>query len=171
MVLAGRLCGEPAAATQDFQIPGHGTLRLAVPDGWKVNSRPLREPASVTLHLSPNSGDRFDIQISAVWLSADQLAKTSGQSLRENMQRAANDLLSHSVEKVATIQEIRGAESIVDSFALTDRDPGPGEYKYLTQGTFLAGEALSAFTILYRAPQTPEVAEAIRMFREAMYIK
>jgi len=144
IVLAGRLCAEPATATRDFQIPGHGTLRLTVPDGWKVDSRPLREPASVSLHLRPSSGDSFDIQISAVWLSADQLAKTSSQSLKENMQRAANDLLTHSVEKVATIQEIRGAESIVDSFALTDRAPGPGEYRYLTQGTFLAGEVREA---------------------------
>ena len=169
--VAGVLYSTPAAARGDFQIPGHGTLRLAVPTGWKVDSQPIGDPAAVAIHIVPESGNGFDIQVTSVWLDADRLSKTSSQLIKDSTQQAANSLLSHSVETAATIQEMRGTESVGSSFALTDRDPGPGEFKYLTQGIFLTGEALSSFTILYRAPKPQEVTDALRMFTEAKYVK
>jgi len=169
--LAGVLFAAPVAANRDFKIPGHGTLRLAVPNGWKVDSQPILDPAAVAMHLVPDSGNSFDIQVTSVWLDAERLSKTSSQLIKDSTQAAANSLLSHSVETTATIQEIRGTESIGSSFALTDRDPGPGEFKYLTQGIFLTGEALSSFTILYRAPKPMEVTDALRMFTDARYVK
>ena len=159
------------AEPRDFQIPAHGILRLNVPEAWQVESRALRQPASVTLHLTPKTGDSFDIQVTTVWLDANQLAKSKPDSLKEDVERTAKQLLPRAIEKVANIEEIKGAGAIGYFFALTDGNPGPGEFKYLTQGTFLTGEVLSAFTILYRAPAAPEVDEAIRMFMDAMYVK
>jgi len=170
-MLAGVLYAAPVFANRDFKIPMHGTLRLAVPNGWKVESEPILDPAAVAVHMVPESGNDFDIQVTSVWLDADRLTKTTGQLIKDSTQRAADSLLSHSVETAATLQDIRGTESSGSSFALTDRDPGPGEFKYLTQGIFLTGEALSSFTILYRNPNPQEVTDALRMFTDARYVK
>jgi hypothetical protein len=37
------------AESSGFSIPGHGSLRLKVPDGWQVQSRQLADPASIYL--------------------------------------------------------------------------------------------------------------------------
>ncbi len=169
--LAGVLYAAPVAANRDFKIPMHGTMRLAIPNGWKVESEPILDPAAVAIHIVPESGNAFDIQVTSVWLDADRLTKTTSQLIKDSAQRAADSLLSHSVETTATLQDIRGTESSGSSFSLTDRAPGPGEFKYLTQGIFLSGEALSSFTILYRTPNPQEVTDALRMFTDARYVK
>jgi len=159
------------AQTRDFAVADHGSLRLAVPSAWQVESRSVREPPSAMLHFTPKSGESFDIQITALWLDAKQRASTNSESIKENTRRAATALLPHSIEKVANVQEIKGSEVVGHFYSLTDSNPGPGEFKYLTQGTFLAGDVLSAFTILSRVSTAPEVTQAIRMFAGAIYLK
>jgi hypothetical protein len=171
VALANSLCAQSVARPRDLQIQGHGSLRLAVPEDWQIGMKTLKEPASVMLHLVPKTGNSFDIQLTAVWLDAEQLAKVNSESIKENMQRAAAKLLPRSVEKVANVRSFRGRETVGHYYALTDRDPAPGEFKYLTQGTFLAGEALSMFTILYSTPTAPEVDQTIRIFTEATYAR
>src|SRR5207237_3949700 len=53
----------------------------------------------------------FHIQLTTVWLDATQLAKVTSGTLKGNMQRAAEDLLPQSVEKVVTVKEIRARRS------------------------------------------------------------
>jgi hypothetical protein len=162
---------ERATQALDFPIPGHGTLRLAAPTGWQTDSLPLEAPASVTIHITPKTGDAFDVKLTSVWLDAAARSKTTAESRRREMQGAAEELLPHSVEKVATLREITGVESVGCYYSLTDREPGEGEFKYLSQGTVLTGEVLSAFTILYRTPAAAEVPQALRMLAEAKYVK
>jgi hypothetical protein len=154
-----------------FEIPGHGNLRLAVPDSWIADARPIGNPASVALHFTPKAVKEFDLQVTSVWLDSSKLAKTNGDSIRKNMQRAGNGLLSHSIEKTVTLREIHGNTSVGWCFTLTDRNPGPGEFRFLTQGAFLTGEVLSAFTVLHRDMNTPEVATALEAFSNASHAK
>jgi hypothetical protein len=155
----------------DFEIPGHGNLRLAVPDSWIADARPISSPASVTLHFGPKAGEAFDVQVTSVWLDPAKLAKTNAESIRKDTQRAGDGLLSHSVEKDVTLREIHGNTSIGWCFTLTDRNPEPGEFKFLTQGIFLTGEVLSVFTVLHRDGNTPDVAKALEAFSGAIHAK
>ena len=171
LVLTFGSYAEPAPQAGAFPIPGHGSLRFDVPNGWQAVSQPLQDPASLTLHFKPKNGNAFEIQVTTVWLDSEKLAKVTSVSLKENLQQAANGVLERSVEKTATIQEMRGAHSIGHYYSLTDRSPGPGEFTYLTQGSFLTGEVLSVVTILHRTPAEPEVARALRLFAGATYAK
>jgi len=170
-LVASFLFGQGPTTVREFKIPGHGTLQLAVPDGWQVSSNLLQQPASAVLHITPKTGDAFDVQLTAVWLDATELARTTAQSIKTDVQRTGDGLLQQAVEKNLTIQDLRGAQSMGSYYSLTDRNPGPGEHKYLMQGSFLTGELLSAFTVLSRVPAAPEVAQALRMFGDAMYAK
>ena len=156
-------------ASPEFSIPQHGSLRLRVPDGWQSQSHSLADPPSVILHFSPANGDAFVVQVTAVWLEPDRRSRETPESLKATVQRAANALLPHSVEKTATIHDLRGPESAGFYYALTDNNPGPGEFSYLTQGVFLTREVLSTFTILHRTPASPEANQALRAFSEATY--
>ena len=159
------------AASSDFSIPGHGSLRLKVPDGWQSQSHPLANPASVTLHFRPANGDAFDVQVTAIWLDREKRSKETTESLKASVQRAATELLPHSIEKTATLHDLLGPQSVGFYYALTDNNPGPGEFSNLTQGVFLTGEILSTFTILHRTPVSPEVEQALRAFTEATHEK
>ena len=167
----------PAAVNQegpagkDFEVPGHGSLRLKVPDGWQSRSRQLADPASVTLHFVPANGDAFDLQVTAFWLDSAKRSKLTTDSLRADVQRSAESLLPHSVEKTAALHDLLGPHIVGFYYAFTDRDPGPGEFSNLTQGEFLTGEILSAFTILHRTPVSPDVDTALHAFAEATQIK
>ena len=160
-----------ATQTSGFQIPGHGTFRLAVPSGWQTSDVPLDQPASVTIRIAPAKGDSFEVHISTVWLDAKALAATTPESRRRDVEHSAEEMLSHAVEKNATIQEIKGPESVGNYYSLTDRAPGEEEFKYVSQGTLLTGEVFSAFTILYRTESSAEVTRVLRMLTEAIYLK
>jgi len=162
---------EQATQASIFSIPRHGSLRLAVPSGWLSDSLPLESPASVTIHIFPKAGNGFDVKVTSVWMDAKALAQTTAESRKRDMQRSAEEMLPHSVEKVAAPQEIKGVESVGWYYSLTDREPGEGEFKYLVQGTILTGDVLSAFTILYRTPAAAEVTQALRMLADAKYLK
>jgi hypothetical protein len=164
--------GNPTTAeSSDFSIPGHGSLRLKVPDGWQSQSRAVTNPAAVSIHFVPPNGDGFDVQVTAVWLDPEKRSQQTPDSLKAIAQHAATDLLPHSVEKTAAIKDLRGLQSVGFYFALTDNNPGPGEFTNLTQGVFLTGAVLSTFTILHRTPVSPEVDQALRAFSEATYLR
>jgi hypothetical protein len=165
------LLAQEPTAVKEYAIPNHGTLRLAIPDSWQVTSKPVPQPASTVFHITPKKGDAFDLQLTAVWLDAPAFAKTTAQSIKGNVQRSAEAMLPQAVEKIAAMQELRGTQSVGSFYTLTDRNPAPGEYKYLTQGSFLTGEVLAVFTVLSRVPGTPEVGQALRMFADANYSK
>jgi len=158
-------------ASGSFPIPGHGSFHLNVPDGWQTRSRELANPSSITLHFVPASGNAFDVQVTAVWLDAPKRTRETPDAMKADVQRTAEELLPHSVEKTATLHELHGQQSTGFYYALTDNNPGPGEFTNLTQGVFLTGDILSAFTILYRTPVSSDADKALRAFADATYIK
>jgi hypothetical protein len=113
----------------------------------------------------------FDVQVTAVWLDAQKRSRETPDSLQDTAQHAATALFPHSVEKTATIKRLQGPQSVGYYYALTDNNPGPGEFTNLTQGVFLTDEVLSTFTILHRTAVSPEVEQALRAFSEATYAK
>jgi len=83
-----------SAAVAEFSIPGHGKLRMPLPTGWKIESSPLAQPPAVKLHFAPPSSDSFDMQVTAVWLDSDKLAKESPSFIHVTVHKTGeNDIL------------------------------------------------------------------------------
>ena len=171
--LAAGLSADPQAGSQvhEYVVPNHGKLSLAVAGELKDFSKPLSEPASVLLRFGPKSGDAFYVQVTSVWLDATKLGKTTPESLKASVASSAEEPLRQAVEKEAVLKELSGPETRGFYYSLTDRAPGPGEYKYLSQGTFLTGELMTVFTILHREPACPEKDTVLQMFAQAKYVK
>lgn len=160
-----------AREVREYAVPSHGKLSLSVPGGLKEFSKPLPEPASVLLRFRPETGDAFYVQVTSLWLDAAKLAKATPESVKANVTSSADDPLRHAVEKELVLKELRGAETRGFYYSLTDRAPGPGEYRYMSQGAFVTGELMTAFTILHREPVCPEKDMMLQMFAAARYVK
>jgi hypothetical protein len=153
----------------DYVVPGHGKLRLRVPDGWSDTSKALEQPASVLLRFRPVAGNAFYVQVTAVWLDPSKLAKMTPESLKASVGQSTAEPLRQAVEKAVTIQELRGKQTLGYYYSLTDRAPPPGEYRYITQGELRVGELLTTFTILHQDAMLPDKKLALAMFTDAIY--
>ena len=158
-----------SANTRTFDVPGHGGLVLAVPEGWRVTTRSVDNPPSAALRIDPPSGDAFVLQISSVWLDPSKRLGITSDDLKARTQKSAEELLPQAVEKQATLVELHGKEANGYYFSLTDRGLATDakDYKYATQGTLLVGDLLTVFTFLHRRADDPATAEALRILRNA----
>ena len=154
---------------EDYPIPAHGALQIVFPKGWKISSRSLAQPPTLALAVTPEDSMILNVQITTVWLDAAALEQATAERRRGDMEKSGREMLSQAVEKTLAIQELRGAQSNGFYYALTDRAPGPGEHKYLIQGSLLTGPALSVFTILYRSPGMEEVNQVLKALSTAAY--
>jgi hypothetical protein len=171
IVIAVGLLAQQSSTPQVYIVPNHGSLRLSIPASWTVESRAIADPASMFLHIAPAKGKDFDVQLTVVWMNPANLARTTPESIKANTERTGNGVLLQAVEKTLTLQELRGTQTVGTYYSLTDRKPAPGELKGLTQGSFLTGELLSAFTILSDNPNSSEVKQLLRMLADATYLK
>jgi hypothetical protein len=153
-----------------FDVPGHGRLRTVIPLEWRAASKPLAEPSSVSVRITPFTGDAFEIRITAVWLNAAARNRMTPEAIRANVKRSAEALLIRSDNKSVIIEDLQGEQAAGHYFTLADSDPAPGEYQYITQGSFLAGELMTAFTIFHREPGTREVGQALKMLSGATHV-
>jgi hypothetical protein len=87
------------------------------------------------------------------------------------VERTGASFLPHAVEQTVELHELHGPQATGFYYSLTDNNPGPGEFTYLTQGESLTGDVLLAFTILSRSAGSPEVKQAIHSLAEAAQIK
>jgi hypothetical protein len=170
-LLAGGMLAQQSSSTQVYLMPNHGSLRLSVPGSWTVVSSAISDPAGMFLHIAPAKGKDFDVQLTVVWLNPANLARTTPESIKANTERTGNGVLLQAVEKTLNLQELRGAQSVGTYYSLTERKPAHGEFKGLTQGSFLTGELLSAFTILSDNPSASEVRQLLKMFSEATHVR
>jgi hypothetical protein len=167
-------CGaQETTKPRQFTVSGHGSLQLNVPLGWRLQDRSLEKPPSVLLRLRPASGDAFYVQVTSVWIDPAKQPSLAPEQVKERVQTTAKDLLKRSVEKEATILELRGKEAYGYYFSLTDQGSasGPQDYKYITQGTAVMGELVTVFTILQREPALPDREQALRIFADAVHSK
>jgi len=150
-------------------VPDHGKLSLSVPATFGISTQTLAEPPSVILQIRPATGNAFAAKITVVWLDSSNPNRATPGAIRTITQNAGMARLDTAVEKTITIQDMNGPQTVAAYFVLTDRNPKPGEFKYLTQGTYSAGELMGAFMILSNDPNAPEVSQTLRMLKAATY--
>ena len=153
-----------------FEVPDHGRLRMIVPFEWKVSSRSSKQPPAVVVHIAPSTGDAFDIQLTSVWLDVERRQKMTPDAIRSNVRRSADTLLQKAEDKSVIMEDLKGEQVTGNYYTLADSDPKPGEYRYVTQGSFITEELLTAFTIQHRQPKPDELARSLRMLAGATHV-
>jgi hypothetical protein len=160
--------GFAAAASQNFVLPGHGTLLLKVPEGWKSSVKQPQGGLPPTIGFGAQTGGPFIVLITAVWGASPGGGAPDDTKLRSTVVSAAKSAEPQSVEGSLPLQSLVGASGRGYYFRATDRAPKPGEWKYLTQGMIRTGEIALTFTILTNDGQAAVEKAAVDMIRVAV---
>ena len=167
---AGAAAQDSSRVIREYAVPSHGKFVLEVPSDWQQAGRGQEEPPSAHILVTSAATDRFRIQVSAIWLDAEGIAKSTPEDLKETLRLSAREPLQEAVEPEAELLELKGAQSHGWYYALTDREVPAGEYKYLIQGIQLTGELLTVYTVLYHDAALPERQAILDMFAGARHL-
>ena len=147
VLLAGFAASTAAADTRQYPVPGGGAMVLVVPDGWREETKSNYYPnRPVTFVFTPATGEQFRVHVSPVLTSARNPRPSTGE-VHEGVGKSANALKSRTVEPELKIVDFRAGEIFGSYYAATAREPKPGEYKHLTQGTFVLADLIVNFSI------------------------
>jgi hypothetical protein len=90
-------------------------------------------------------------------------------ALYEAVRESAERIRSQAIEETIEIERLRGTRGAGYFFSVTDREPPPGEFRYMTQGAVQAGELIVWFTILTNDGQEAEVDRALSMLQSLVH--
>ena len=151
-----------------WPIPGRGKLEMVVPAGWYDD--PRGAPGALPrVRFFDQLGPRppFDMTVTIAWSSGKEASFKDPARVRALVAQSAEDLASAAVEKRFPLQEIKGENGIGYFFQATIQSPTQGSWPNLTQGAFVVGDLLLAFSILTAEPKSPAVDRAIQMLGTA----
>jgi hypothetical protein len=167
VLLAGFAASTAAADTRQYAIPGGGSMILAVPDAWREETKPNYYPnRPVTFVFTPATGEQFVVHVSPMVTSA-RIPRPSIADVHEGVGKSANRLKSEAVEPELKIVDFRAGEIFGSYYAATARAPKPGEYKHLTQGTYVLADLIVNFSIYTREAGDGVVEKALDVMKTA----
>ncbi len=151
-----------------WPIPGRGKLEMVVPADWYDDPRGL-PGALPRVRFFDQLGPRppFDMTVTIAWSSGKEPSFKDPARVRAFVAQSAEDVASAAVEKRLPLQEIKGENGIGYFFQATLQSPAQGGWPNLTQGAYVVGDLLLAFSIVTAEPKSPAVDQAMQMLRTA----
>jgi hypothetical protein len=147
-----------------FALPDNSKLELAIPPGWKDE---LKEKA---IALSPREGAPFQVFVTPVGRQRPGASADTAIKMRQSVQQAADKVKPSATEQYLPAEELTGAPGPGYYFSATDREPKPGEFKYLTQGMLLVGDVVVSFSTLTNDGQEKVRDQALAMLKSATHL-
>jgi hypothetical protein len=155
-----------------WPVPGRGKLEMIVPADWYDDPR-NPQGALPRVRFFDRLGPRppFDMTVTIAWSTGKEASYKDPARLRAFVAQSADDLAPGTVEKNFPLREIAGDNGVGYYFRATIQAPLAGAWPHLTQGAFVAGDLLLAFSILTQDPKSPAVEQAIAMLRTARRVQ
>ena len=152
-----------------FALPDNSKLELAIPAGWKDEAKANQGKGPPTILLTPRDGAPFQVAITPVARQRPGTSADTAIQMRTHMQQAADKVKPGAAEQYLPVEDLTGFPGPGYFFSATDREPKPGEFKYLTQGMLLVGDVVVSFGILTNDGQEKAKAEALAMLKSASH--
>ncbi len=145
---------------EQYSLPKHGMLELNLPALWEVQIEQPPNDLPPTIIFGPKSGLPFEMLITPIWQISDNEPPLTSREIEQIVKKSAIAAQSQALEKTIKIINFEGSMGKGFYFSATDRNPGHGEFKYLTQGIVSIGQLAITFTILTNENQefTKEMA-------------
>jgi hypothetical protein len=153
-----------------FALPDNSKFELAIPAGWKDELKPNEGKAPATISLTPHEGAPFQVVLTPIALQRPGTSADTAIRMRQSVQDAADKVKPGAVESYLPTEQLTGAPGPGYYFSATDREPKPGEFKYLTQGMLLVGDVVVSFIILTNDGQEKAKDEALAMLKSATHL-
>lgn len=156
--------------TEEYRIPGRGSLQLTVPVAWQVLYI-LREPEGPpTLRFSPLDGDAFQLFVTPYWHDGLDRDITSGDAVRALVTGVGQETLKLSRDQKLVIEPFSGAATPGYFFNLEDRDAPAEEFRFVTQGALVVGDVVLTFTLLTHERASGAYDAAFALLRGARLV-
>ena len=155
-----------------WPVPGRGKLEMIVPTDWYDDPR-SQQGTLPRVRFFDQLGPRppFEMTVTIAWSTGKEASYKDPARLRAFVAQSADDLASAAVEKRFPLREIQGENGIGYLFQATIQSPIAGAWPHLTQGAFVTGDLLLAFSILTQTPKSPAIEQAIEMLRTAKRVQ
>ncbi len=153
----GLASGQGLVEWHEQAIPGVCVLRLAVPEGWRSESR-SQAPGAVEVRLVPAAGPSARVLIVGSAPRGEPLLKRTGD-IKKAAREMGEGMLSGAVERSISLERLDGADGSGFFYTLTDARPElpEGEFRVTTQGIMAVGPLRLAVTV--QAPEKGSAAQ------------
>ncbi|HTL49582.1 MAG TPA: hypothetical protein VL219_02905 [Steroidobacteraceae bacterium] len=168
MAGSAALADDPAGLKR-YELPNQDTLEMPLPAGWKdeVEQPDGGGPPTIVMSIRPD-GPR-QVFITPEWPDPTGKDVRELAQLRDAIRDAAERVKPEAVESYLEVRQLNGANGVGYYFAATDRDPGPGEFKFMNQGALQVGTLTLWFTILANDGEDTVAVEALAMLQAATH--
>jgi hypothetical protein len=160
-------------APKRYALPEqHGSFNVSAPATWQDEvQQPPQQGLPPTILFTPATGKPFQVLLTPIWKPSPDVPTPSKDALRQRVERSAAELKGNG-ERVAgeiKVVEIQGKTGSGYYISATDKAPGPGEFKHLTQGLIMVSELMVTFSVLTNDGQQQVVRDALIMLRGAAH--
>ena len=173
LLLAAWLAAAPAWADESsvrrYELPNHDTLELNLPAGWVDHFEAPQGGGPPTIEIAISDGGPRQVFVRPEWADPTANEVRELPQLRDAVRDLAERIQPEAVEGYLEVRHIAGANGVGFYFTATDRDPGPGEFKFMSQGALQAGSLTLWFTILTNEGQDTVAVEALAMLQGAVH--
>jgi len=158
------------AEKRAFALPDNSKLELNIPAGWKDEAKAKQGSAPASIALTPREGAPFQVVGTPMGRQRAGSSADTAISMRHNVQQAADKIKPSAAEQYLPVESLTGAPGPGFYFSATDREPKPGDFKYLTQGMLLVGDIVVGFSILTNDGHEKANNEALAMLKSASHL-
>jgi hypothetical protein len=174
LLLAAALLTAGAAAADEpglrrYVLPNGDTLELRLPAGWADELIQPEGGGPPTIEISLAEGEPRQVFVTPEW--PDPVANDVRElpALRDAVRELAERIQREAVESYLEVRQLNGANGVGYYFAATDRNPAPGEFKFMNQGALQVGSLTVWFTILTNDGDDTVAVEALGMLQAAVH--
>ena len=174
LLLAAALLALPPAHGEDadlrrFELPNRDTLELHLPAGWTDSVQQPAGGGPPSIEIAVTEGGRPQVFVTPEW--PDPLAKEIRElpALRDAIRELAERLQPEAEEPYLEIRPLSAANGSGYYFTATERNPDPGEFRFMSQGALLLGELTLWFTILTDEGEDTVAVQALAMLQAAVH--
>jgi len=160
------VCADEKTTIKKYPIPDNGVLELNVPASWKTKIHKPKEEMPPAMIFSPATGNDFEVTMMVLWGKKEEPDFNRSEKVKTFLEIEGEKLLTRIVETKIVLNEIKGITHTGYYFSVTDKNPEPGEYRYMTRAGIGVGSLLLQATVLHRVKESGAVKDTLSMLRE-----
>lgn len=155
---------------RSYTVADEGLLTLYVPKHWNDSKSQLSIGLPRTIRFSSGEGERFEVLFSARWSGRADPSVVEPNFLLSVTTYGAKIAAPQALEPELQVHSLPTHTGEAYVFSATDKDPKPGEYRYMVQGAVNVQGLVCTFTILTDGQNSAALADAIEMIRTASFV-
>jgi hypothetical protein len=168
-VLAAGLAFAGDTVLRRYELPNRDTLELRLPAAWADHVEQPAGGGPPTIEIGLSEDGPRQVFITPEWPDPTGKEIRELPALRDAVRVLAERIQPQAAESSIDVRQLNGANGIGYYFAATDRNPGPGEFKFMNQGALQVGSLTLWFTILTNDGDDTVAVEALTVLQTAIH--